>query len=109
MPQQTITTTPSQVLRANAYRRSIIFHNPGANIIHVTSQEPGGLVAANADMRVPPSSSRSLDWFHDGSDAITREWSAVADTGSNTFEVGEFIGRGLTTEELEKAQKGGLG
>ena len=95
MPQQTITTTPSRVLRANPYRRSLIFHNPSANIIFVYKGAPGGLVAANADMRIPASGSRTLDWLHDGPDDVAKEWSAVADTGSNTFEVSEFVSKGI--------------
>jgi len=95
MPQETITTTPTQVLRPNPYRRSLLFHNPSANIIFVGKGAPGGLVAANADMRIPASGTRFLDWLHDGPEAVASEWSAVADTGSNTFEVGEFISKGL--------------
>ena len=96
MPQDTITTTPTSVLSKNPYRRSIIFHNPSTNVIFVGRGPPSGLAAANASFRIPSGSTRTLDWFHDGEPAVTDEWSAIADTGSNTFETDEFIDKGKT-------------
>ena len=96
MPQQTITTTPAQVLPKNPYRKSIIFHNASLNVIFIEPVKPGGLTTGNASIRIPANSTRTVDWFTDGVDTLTREWSAISDTGSNVLEFREQVGIGIS-------------
>lgn len=109
MPQKTITTTPSEILARNPYRRSLIFHNPSANIIYVGRGQPNGLNVSTMSFRIPAGSTRTLNWFEDGKPAIQDQWSAFANTGSNTFEVDEFVGEGVAgsdTNSEQEAKKG---
>lgn len=109
MPQKTITTTPSEILPKNPFRRSLIFHNPSSNVIFVGRGSPNGLSAATALFRIPAQGTRGLNWFEDGKDAISDQWSAVADTGSNTVEVADFSGEGVAGSDItstDAAKKG---
>ena len=108
MPQETVTTTGIEILPRNPYRRSAIFTNPTTNIIFIDTIPPNGITTTNAGMRLPGGGSRTISWLDDGPDSVVDQWSAIANTGSNTLVFREFVSTGITTKELEKslAEKG---
>lgn len=59
-------------------------------------------------IRIPAGGTRTISWLDDGADEVTKEWCAVAESGTPTITFKEFSGRGLTTNELLAALLKGL-
>ena len=100
MPQISITTTGTLVLNYNPYRKSIIFHNPSANIMYAQRTDAQSVKAASADLRLPAGATRTLTWIEDGQDAIVDRWSVIVETGTSTLEYAEF-----SSAELARLEK----
>lgn len=103
MVQVALSTVGKLVLGRNAYRRSILFHNPNAITVWLLRSGANGISTANGEIRLPEGSSIFLNWFHEGSSGIIDEWSAIAESGTPTIVITEFVGNQTRTEELERA------
>lgn len=78
MPQKTFTTTPNELVSANADRKTITIRNnsAAAQIAYVDTEEPGGLTPLNCGYILAVGEWLSFSTLIDGKD-IKRPWSAV--------------------------------
>jgi hypothetical protein len=90
MPQVTVTTSGSEILPYNSYRKSVSFHNiDTANFIFIENMPPNGITTGNAGIRLGPNDKVTYNLLDDGVEQVQGQWSAIANTGSNTLLVKE--------------------
>lgn len=91
MPQVAVAQTGVQLLSRNAYRESLVFYNPSANVLFADRMNPRSITTGNAGVRIPAGGIYALSAQKDGKDAVVDEWSGVTDAGSNTIFVDEYV------------------
>ena len=106
MTQTALSTSGKVVLERNPFRRSFIFHNPNAITIWLERSTANGISITNASIRLPEGAVVAINWLQDGADAVVDQWAAVAESGTPTIIITEFIGRNKKTTDMENQFNG---
>lgn len=101
MGQTALSTSGKVVLERNPFRRSFIFHNPSAIVIWIERSTANGITITNSSIRLPEGAVVSVNWLQDGADAVVDQWSAIAESGTPTLVITEFVGRNRKTTDME--------
>ena len=101
MGQKTLSTSGQEVLARNPFRRSFIFHNPSTITIWLERSTADGITITNSSIRLPEGAVVSVNWLQDGADAVVDQWAAIAESGTPTLIITEFVGRNRKTTDME--------
>lgn len=102
MTQQLLSTVGKVVLERNPFRRSFLVHNPNSITSWLLRSDANGIKTGNAEIRLPEGAAILVEWLNQGSDAVVDRWSAIAESGTPTIIITEFVGRHNMTTELER-------
>lgn len=108
MTQTALSTSGKLVLVRNPFRRSFIFHNPDAITCWLERSTADGITISNASIRLPEGAVIAVNWLQDGADAVVDQWAAIAESGTPTIIITEFVGRNRKTTDMEVAFNGGV-
>jgi hypothetical protein len=103
MGQIPLSTSGKEILNRNPFRRSIIFHNPSSETVWIERTDANGISVTNASIRMPEGALIAINWLNEGADGIVDQYSAIAESGTPTLVITEFVGRHHKTTELERA------
>lgn len=101
MTQIALSTSGKVILERNPFRRSLIFHNPSTIVIWIDRSNAAGITTTNASIRLPEGAVVAVNWLQDGADAIVDQWAAIAESGTPTLIITEFVGRNRKTTDME--------
>lgn len=85
MPSTTISTTATELLPRNRFRRSFVVQNENDVInVYIKREPPGSntVSTTNHDHRLGPGGSLALNWGNDGKEAIQDRWTIIAESGT---------------------------
>jgi len=98
--QFTVSTTGVDVLPANPFRKSIAFqHNGTANKIYIDTTSGVSISTGSAQLVMGASGTLFFNINDDGVETVTSQWSAIADSGSQTLLVRETVSKFPVTDK----------